>query len=139
MLMLSTRITPCVTQCTAKIMARSTAIGSALVRHAKIPIVAMILRLPAGQKTARDLILSMIPPRLIVGMAICALFAAISINMLAKVLGMIGMTWLATKAGQYAATFEAMPLWVLIGGAMSQFVARALVAWDDLRVWIGGS
>ena len=91
-------------------------------------------RIP-GKRTARDLAVAAIPARLIVVMALFALCAAVAISLAAKALALVGLMWLSAKATQYTATFEAMPLWVLIGGSMSQVAARVCTAWDDVRAW----
>ena len=129
--------TICDTRSIATGMGRLTATGLMIVRAAlRRPADELLRRIPIGQRTTRDLIISAVPARLIVVMALFALCAAVAISVAAKVLSMIGLTWLGTKAAQYAATFEAMPLWVLIGGSMSQVAARVCVAWDDLAKWL---
>ena len=96
--------------------------------------VRLLDRIP-GKRTARDLVVAAIPARLLVVMALFAFWAAVAISVAAKAFAWLGLSWLATKSAQYAATFEAMPLWVLIGGSMAQVAARVCVAWDDVARW----
>ena len=67
-----------------------------------------------------------------VGLAICAVFAMKAGALVATKLGLVAI---AAKATQFGTTFEAMPLWVLIGTSMSQIATRVVQAFDDTKAW----
>lgn len=87
-----------------------------------------------GARTLRDLTRSVIPARVTFVLAVLAVCAALGLHLAATVLGMLEPR-LAGKLHQIATTIEAMPLWVLIGAAMSQLASRLVRAWDDLIAW----
>lgn len=111
----------------------STAVRAALKRVILSGVGSVIERLPMGKRTAWELVAAMKPARLslvLAGMAFVLAFSLYPIAWGLKMSG-LGLIWLSGKITQYATTFEAMPLWLLIGAVMSQVAGRAMQAWDD--------
>lgn len=87
-----------------------------------------------GRRTIVGLGASLVPSRTSCVVACLALCAGIGMHVAAS----IGQTFDvpgAIKLGQIAHTFEALPLWVLMGGALTQFAKRIEQAWDNFRAW----
>lgn len=94
----------------------------------------LLVRLP-GRRTLRELAIAAVPSRMsliFVGLAFCAVVATKGVALIAT---KVGLAAVAAKAMQYGATFEAMPLWVLIGTSMSQVATRLVQALDDTKSW----
>lgn len=90
-----------------------------------------------GKRTVKEVATAAIPARLYFVMAILALIVAVAAQMIAMALHRIhAPAWLATEAQTYATIFRAMPLWFLIGGALSQVAARLNTAIDHIREWL---
>lgn len=87
-----------------------------------------------GRRTISGLAASLIPSRLTMLVAALALLAAITLHVLASFAIRANVTG-AAKALQIASTLEAMPVWLILGGVMTQFASRLLTAWDDARAW----
>ena len=88
-----------------------------------------------GRRTLKELAWAAVPSRMslvFVGLAICAV---IFTKTVAYAAAKVGLAAVAAKAAQYGATFEAMPLWVLIGTSMSQVATRVVQAIDDTKSW----
>lgn len=88
-----------------------------------------------GKRTLTGIAAAAIPSRFTIVLAILAIAAAISLHVAAGVAALID-TRVGAKAHQFASTIEAMPLWVFIGGSMSQVASRLTIAWDDGKAWL---
>ena len=87
-----------------------------------------------GKRTITGLATATIPARTTFIMALLAIVAAIGLHVVAHV-ATIADARVGGKLHQLASTLEAMPLWVVIGGVMSQIAVRLNQAWDDGRAW----
>ena len=89
-----------------------------------------------GKRTLMEVAKSAIPSRMSLIFVGLAFVAAVGVKVIAYAATKAGLAAVAAKATQYGATFEAMPLWVLIGTSMSQVATRLVQAWDDTKSWL---
>lgn len=88
-----------------------------------------------GRRTISGLAASLVPSRLSFVVASLALCAAIGMHIVAGIAQRFDAPG-AEKLGQIAHVFDALPIWALLSGAMTQFAGRLLTAWDDAREWL---
>jgi ABC-type dipeptide/oligopeptide/nickel transport system permease component len=90
-----------------------------------------------GKRTAIEILRSAIPTRLYLLLALLAVIAAVGMNVMAYMSRSFAPEWVVRELTQYAAIFRAMPLWFLIGGALTGVASRINKAIDDARAWWG--
>jgi hypothetical protein len=90
-----------------------------------------------GKRTAIEILQAAIPTRLYLLLALLAVIAAVGMTVLAHLLHGIAPDWAEQEAIRYAQIFRAMPLWFLIGGALTGVASRINKAIDDTRAWWG--
>lgn len=88
-----------------------------------------------GRRTIKQVAQSAIPSRTTMVVALLAACVAVGIHVLIAACSSMGISVGRGRLEAYAHTFEILPIWLLIGGALHQVAARLVTAWDDFTAW----